>query len=631
MTLQTKPTYTPSDDQIQACHMLDSWRETITNSKRNRYDEFAVVQGGAGVGKTTVISKWIKDTGYEQENIITLAVSAIASRNAMTKVNASASYTVAQLIKQPITELDCRLLSQNVEECGDPNINVVSRFSHPKRLLQYLERVINANVFNEEGQDEIKKVHQYIETTYAQAIQNRTNELIVLAKSKKSQQSSTAEEIQLSAHNQAVMEISTTLDTLDIQELNKLTSIIKFKHKTEFLTRDDALEKKPAIFDDVEIIFFDEISMCDEADMILIRKMAKRFKILVVCAGDWAQIKPVSGEPNMFIAMTPESNYDWFARLTTTHRQNPSSFLFQFVQNLRNGLNLRDAYNEIYAQALNEKTKIGDVFVGNINQLAENVSNQILTNADCVLTYKNKDVAMLTERVRRTLFPKKCHEFGFETAIQLGEKIMITMNEPSMRAEKSKQIINNATRLVNGMTGTVVTIRPLEQFYDSVSNYLARKKRPKLLARWHKTYENLKNSGLVQVTVIFEDLTKPQTFWLNRFEFNNPRVSESTLKNLSESRNFIYDYTAFQDFLQDKNSPLYCVLHETILYATYGYVLTAHRAQGREWDNVVYYEDMCCRIHPNAHDTLRDVRYSAPTRAKKILYVMHNLKQKTTS
>jgi len=626
MTTQTKPTYTPSDDQIQACQMLDAWREQITNSKRNRYDEFAIVQGGAGVGKTTVISKWIKDTGYEQENIITLAVSAIASRNAMTKVNASASYTVAQLIKQPVTELDCRLPTQNVEECDDPNINVVSRFSHPKRLLQYLERVVDAEIFNKEGQEEVNKVRTYIEETYANAIQDRTDELIILAKSKKSQQSATAEEIQLSAHNQAVMEISTTLDTLDIQELNKITPVLKFKHKTEFLTRDDALAKKPSIFDDVEIIFFDEVSMCDEADMILIRKLAKRFNILVVCAGDWAQIKPVNGEPNTFIAMTPESNYDWFTRLTTTHRQSPSSFLFHFVQNLRNGLNLRDAYNEIHQQAQNEKTTIGDVFVGNINRLAENVSNHVLTSADCVLTYKNKDVAMLTERIRRTLFPEKCHEFGFETAIQLGEKIMITTNEPSMRAEKSKIIINNATRLVNGMTGTVVAIRPVTQFYDDVSTYLSRKKRKTLLARWHKTYEGLKDSGLVQVTVIFEDLTKPQTFWLNRFEFNNPRVSESTLKNLSEARTFVHDYTAFQDFLQDKNSPLYCTLHETIVYATYGYVLTAHRAQGREWNNVVYYEDMNSRVHPNAHDTLRDVRYSAPTRAKKMLYVMHNLR-----
>lgn len=626
MTTQTKPTYTPSNDQVQACHMLDAWRKQITNSKRNRYDEFAIVQGGAGVGKTTVISNWINETGYEPKNVVTLAVSAIASRNAMTKVNASASYTVAQLIKQPITELDCRLPAQNVEECGNPNINVVSRFSHPKRLLHYLERVIDAGVFNAEGQDEVNKVREYIEQTYALAVQNRTNELVILAKSKKSQQSSTAEEIQLSAHNQAIVEINTTLDTLDIQELNKITPILKFKHKTEFLTRDDALAKKPSIFDDVEIIFFDEVSMCDEADMILIRKMAKRFKILVVCAGDWAQIKPVSGEPNTFIAMTPESNYDWFARLTTTHRQNPSSFLFQFVQNLRNGLNLRDAYNDIYQQAQNEKTTINDVFVGNINRLAENVSNHVLTSADCVLTYKNKDVAMLTERIRRTLFPEKCHEFGFETAIQLGEKIMITTNEPSMRAEKSKQIINNGTRLVNGMTGTIVAIRPVAQFYDDMSNYLSRKKRPKMLAHWHKAYENLKDSGLVQVTVIFEDLTKPQTFWLNRFEFNNPRVSEATLKNLSEARTFVHGYTDFKNFLQDKNSPLYCTLHETIVYATYGYVLTAHRAQGREWNNVVYYEDMNCRVHPNAHDTLRDVRYSAPTRAKKILYVMHNLK-----
>lgn len=625
MTTLTQTTYNPSTDQIKTRQMLDAWYRQIKNSKRNRHDEFAVVQGGAGTGKTTTIAKWLRDSGFESQDIITLAVSAIASRNAMAKVDASASYTVAQLIKQPITELDCRLPKNVVEECGSMEIHTVARFNHPVRLTQYLDRVIDEGVFNAEGTKQIEKVKAYIKQTYDVAVENRTNELLILAKQKKKAQSKPPEKQRESCYNQAVMEIKTTLDILDIEELNTITSIVKFKHKTEFLTRDNALSQKPAIFQDVKIIFFDEISMCDESDMLLLRKMAKRFKIHIVCAGDWAQIKPVNGEPNTFIAMTPESNYDWFARLTTTHRQSPSSFLFQFVQHLRNGSTLRDAYNAIHQQALNETTQISDVFVGNINRLGDDVANQILVNSDCVLTYKNKDVEMLTKRIRKKLYPAHANDFGFDVNIQLGEKIMITMNEANMRDGKTKHITNSATRLVNGMTGTVVSMKPLSQFYDSVSHYLMTTRKPKLLARWHKIYENLKNSGLIQATVIFEDITKPQTFWLNRLNFNNPRVSESALKNLSEASSFIYDYSALHDFLQDKKSPLYCPMHEYVIYATYGYVLTAHRAQGREWDNVVYYEDMCSWTHPNSVQTMKDVRYSAPTRAKKILYVMHNL------
>lgn len=592
-----------SPDQADAQTKLTQWYNRVQSSKN--FSELFALQGGAGTGKTTIISDWFQKMGIPNEHVFTMAVSANTSENAREKTNAGYAITVASFIKSPKHEVIIKEPRKHVKNPQNIHINNLSEFS------AYVVSMLKDDT-KWKGYENEKKAFRDAYKKSLDLLNIQTN-----AKNLHGQRYTNRPQTITSVSINDIPP-SLLLEDLNIKSFEHLLPELEMRHETKFITNYG--DKRPQALRYMQIGFLDEVGMMTQKDIQTIEVAAARYNIAIVTAGDIDQIPPVGGEVNHLIKRQP-GDVD-MARLTTTHRQSKSSYLYQYAELLKQGASLREAYNLIYNHAKNNNTTITDVHVRNEQTLQANGSlGSLLNSADCIVTFKNKDVRRLTRNVRLEIYAQEAKtQFDFENVVLNGERIIITTNESQLKNKQGEIDMYLAkSRLVNGTTGVVMRVyTPAEmaKLHNMQGN-----------PQWLKLERELDTYGVVCADIYVEGMLKLQRVWLNTIEFSDPRISQNTLRNQTKYLPAIsFYYRFYQNVLSNEKHPMYNPYHPQIVYASYGYVMSAHKAQGREWNNVIYYEDITGYIHPDAMSSMRNIRYSGVTRAKKSLILLHNSK-----
>lgn len=560
--------YQPSPDQLQAMDALNKWYHYVLQT--GDYTSFFTLQGGAGTGKTTTVAEWWKNKTGKPETMIALAASAITARNAQNKTDARRSYTTASFLKAPMLRLACTNLDGQMAYFDDfHEVYLMFKMIHEDNTILPNHRKEMDDIWTK-----IQKTSTHVKSKGYQL----------------------------------------TLDDLDVEYINKKAPFFKARIFSEFTFRQHEAKPTPEL-KQIKIAFFDEIGMVNERDLTELKKRAMREKIAFVLAGDIDQIPPVDGKLNTHIQKQPGDLH--MHRLTTSHRQSPTSYLYQYSNDLTKGYTLLDAYARILEDAKQKGIQISDVHQASRPTLEKNGTlARTLSKADVIVTFMNKDVKDLTRILREYIYPQhKQIDINFHQSVYVGERIVITANE------QLPKDANPFKRLVNGMEGTVIRIHDIKDITRKVKHAGSYSQ----VRDWKDKLKMIRKTGLLNVDVLFDEFPgKPVNIWLNVLLFDNPRMSSTELYNTSMYRMYPNEYDDFkEDVLSNPSHPLYNEDHQSIMYASYGYVLSAHKAQGREWDNVIYYEDTKRRNSGEFVTTMRKIRYSGVTRAKKNILLLH--------
>lgn len=522
-----------SSDQQAALQAMTSWY-------RQPSDEPFILKGPAGTGKSTLVGQFLKQANIEADSVLTLATSGIAVQNIYKKSGGSIAKTIAAFLKMPQRAIVVQSTGPWANH-RPVSVGTLSEFYIIlKKLMKSLSDVDAARV-----RAQFQKARQQTKAKAMHAARN-------------------------SSYNP-----DNDLGVLDIEAFNQIfhqpSKKPLFELSTEFVDRDPSAETQDSVY---SLIVVDEVGMVSTHDLTRVLSIAAGMHTHVLGVGDDGQLPPVKESLNPWITLPSDAAN--VAALTTVHRQGAGSYLVALDQYLYQGVDLMPALNQVQQLAQSEHHAVNDVFWGSRQALeaqGPDTLAKVLASASMVITPLNRNVQALTQIMRR-------YKFGLSNGIMdarplLNDRVMVTLNEPT--AADDAPIVGGPVRLVNGMTGQIVKVHPR----DEVKSHLSK-------AMW-KLYDQL---SLLCVDILFDDMDEPiEELFINTAMFNDPRVNERTLENRSLFREYPRRYHEFADeVLNNQQSYYFHAYHHDILYLSFGYVLTVHKAQGREWDCGVYYE-----------------------------------------
>lgn len=358
------------------------------------------------------------------------------------------------------------------------------------------------------------------------------------------------------------------------------------KEETDFEFLDiDIISKNISIFD---LIVIDEISMISDEMMtnlelaIEFLMMDEKYPQLLLC-GDGGQLKQVEGEPNKFVI--EKVNDETIFELTKIYRSTDEiSHLSSFVRKkfpLKNLNVLRP--NTVFET----NGTIADLIMEN---------KEILQNSDCVLSFTNEVIDKVNSFIRLV------KGYSSTSGVKKGERILVTKNTGRINGEiafsNGEQWTISEIYNIKEMEGLLIGLREEFSKEESVVNSI-------------DTILNSFNlEEPVVILVLLENkLGIKKKAWI-RYDLTDKKMS-------------FLDRTIAQDI-----DALYKLVENADIFpcfvpCTFAYAMTVHKAQGSEFDNVVYIvSDRDLRI-ANISGSATNLSYTAITRAKKDIKIIY--------
>jgi ATP-dependent exoDNAse (exonuclease V), alpha subunit - helicase superfamily I member len=303
--------------------------------------------------------------------------------------------------------------------------------------------------------------------------------------------------------------------------------------------------------DDIDTAF--KLLIIDEWGMVSEDKsqVLRRLGVPFLALGDPYQLKPVGAVQNSLIV--DRSRTDFYHELTTTHRQAGDNPILQIATSARNNKNWRKTASHVKGE-----------HVGILSSIASSNAKlaNLIARSDVVLSASNASVRAYNKLGHDKVYDNK-------TLLGAGEKILFTMNTTTKDSSGAPLFTN----------GTLGTIGEVKEIYD--------------------------NYGLAKVTVIVDDVTTEVI--VNTLNLTDSRVSRS---NLNNSRGGRIQRTLAKRAFVDIAS--FGTDVDEIVFIAYGYAMTVHKSQGKEWPNVVFDTDVPAQMRSNEASLI----YTGITRAK---------------
>ena len=297
-----------------------------------------------------------------------------------------------------------------------------------------------------------------------------------------------------------------------------------------------------------KLLIIDEWGMVSQEKADVLRQLGVPFLAL----GDPYQLKPVGATQNALITDTSRTGY--YHELTTTHRQAGDNPILAVATSARQNKNWRQTARQVAGS---------NVATLNIAKLTKTRLADLIARADVVLSASNASV-----RQYNALGHQHVYDVDNDT-VGINEKILFTMNTHAKDQ-------SGAPLFTNGTLGTI-----------------------------NKIYQEYPEFGLAHVQVLVDSQTTDVI--INTLNLTDSRVSKSAL-NKSHSQS-VQNILAKRAYIEVAS--LGGELDE-IVYVAYGYAMTVHKSQGKEWANVVFDADVPTRMRSHEAPLI----YTGITRAK---------------
>lgn len=318
-------------------------------------------------------------------------------------------------------------------------------------------------------------------------------------------------------------------------------------------------------------IIVDEWSMvnADVADLLVMS--AKLLGTKLILCGDGGQLEPVEGAPNRYLGMTEGRHTAVIERNNTTFYA--TVYVHELNKILRSNDSVAQLAQEIRAGQCIAALEESDSFIReqetNPKQLVAKHPD-LFRNAGAVVTFRNKNVTAFNNELRAL--------HGRSGSICEKDRLVCTMNTYGEHA--------GAFRNGEIMTVTETNGSSIQRDIDTLEAIANNDDASSLL----EVVNHINLGNLVGVTLDSDGTVKTAFVWDDKGKV--PYYKKRT-------------YAKMVNALQNLNSP--------IIMTQYAYALTVHKAQGSEWDNVVYVTsayDLKLLSSPN-------MPYTAVTRAKR--------------
>lgn len=565
-----------SKDQKVAVNLLTKWYQNYTAGN----DDIAIVKGLAGTGKSTIVSEFMKNVHITNQNIVTLASSGIAVKNIRDKTQTENAMTIASFIKTPQTTYKLVILNDKDKIVKEYPLRSTGDRGERGSLFDEIIHMVKTRRLCETNTDyqKLKNELSIQKTQYLQNLKDQPN-------------------VSQNPINIALSQ----LFELSNKQTPQLYSDVNFSYRKD--VRNDEFDLNKQFNGPIKLLVIDEVGMVSQPDLDVLIRIAHQLAIPVVGLGDEHQLLPVKAKDFNWQLLQPAGTHTkngttvYTAELTQVHRQSNTSYLSILAKEFTQDTSLYDGLMHVMNQANGQP--INDINVLELNRISNQKRETIFTYADVILTYTNKDVKNLTKVARFYRFKKNLPPIPYQ-----GETILITQNESGNNFG-----FKNGERFI------------IDKVYDDEEVYqLGLGDDGKPIKSWVTAYNNMKN--LVRCFDLRE-LNSNKVYhrcWISLSKFDDPKVSYKLLMNT------LHDDTCrrLHHFQQNVLShglageEVINTIHNQILFATFGYALTVHKAQGLEFDNVIYYEPSW-QIQ---HTDLTKLRYTAITRAKQNLLVL---------
>lgn len=584
-----------SNDQKVAVQLVTDW---FTDKYFKNPRSMSIIKGYAGTGKSTIVQEFMNHVGLSKQNVLTLATSGIAVKNIQEKTQTQNAMTVSSFIKVPHVKFKLNTIDVNNNLVKTFNLQSDDNIKNHGRIFDEISEVIDANDL----------AHQ----------KGRFNEIMKMLKAAKAQYLSENKD----ENERASIDIESLNREFDALFNNSGHARPQLHQDVEFLNRDDIEDNKFDIDkktgNTIRLIVIDEVGMVTDEDLTTIINISENLNVPVLGLGDENQLPPVKSGFNWALLQDSGKHVSkqditvYTAKLTQVHRQDDSSGLNIFAQKFTkrpDGSQDNESIPHALVELQNELPHLKDVKYYEFDLKNNQYNHNLFKYADVIITYMNKNVMHLNYLARQYKFqtptpPKKP---------QVGETILITQNE------KKQPTISGSELFKNGERFTIKKVYNDDEIkHFALSTRDDGTKVP--LKQWVEKYEEIKN--YVMCVDLFNSHGIKHHIWLNTYMFSEPHISYTHIlnygRNRMASRIARFDKQGINSGLLDDGN--INKDHPHIVYATFGYALTVYKAQGLEFNNVVYYEAPW-ELYRNMNNPAAR-RYTAITRAKKNLLVM---------
>lgn len=563
-----------SNDQKVAISLLSDWYRNYQPSD----NDMVIIKGLAGTGKSTIMSEFMKKAHITNQNIVTLASSGIAVKNIRDKTHTENAMTIASFIKTPQTTFKLVTTDSNGKILKEFPLKSTGSGGERGHLFDEVNEMVQTRRLcdNQVTYDKVKNELSIQKAQYLSTIQDQP-------------------QVEKNPINIAFNKIFQSSS----KPTPQLYSDVKFTYRDD--VQDDSFDLSKKFDNQIKLLIIDEVGMVSQVDLDVLINLAHQLKVPLVGLGDEHQLLPVKAKDFNWQLLQPSGSHTkngvtvYTAELTQVHRQSDSSYLSILAKEFTEDKSLYDGLMNVMHQANGHP--ISDVGVLELNKISNQRREAIFNYANVILTYTNKDVQNLTKLARFYRFKKQLPPIPYPK-----ETILITQNESG-----------NALGFKNGERLVIDKIYSDEEVYR-----MGLGDDGKPLKQWVKAYDNIKN--IVKCFDLRDGGKIHHRCWMSLAKFDNPKVNSSLLSNTLHDGTYPRISSFEKNFLQGGivGDDIINHTHDQVLFATFGYALTVHKAQGLEFDNVIYYEPSW----QVQNTDLTKLRYTAITRAKKNLLVL---------
>ena len=324
------------------------------------------------------------------------------------------------------------------------------------------------------------------------------------------------------------------------------------------------------------LIICDEASMLDDGLIKDLREFAAKFRHKILYVGDNFQLPPVN-KSKFTVFDLPEKD-----KITMTHicRQEEDSSIILYATALR----------EVGRDAFIPSSSLGDIIVDKEANIWKEYIKSLQNNEDSTLiVWRN------VERIK----------YNLKARAMLKHSGNISAGEPLM-------VISNSTHYNNG------EVFHLNEKFTHLSN---------TKITYSDGYAYGRYGSCISINEANAELILTETgvpiLFFPRFE--KPSLYHTQVR-ASEIDKILPEN--IKSYFIEENKKGRLSLNRNVVIATYGYAITAHKAQGSQWDNVFIEE--ACRfasnsITPEKREEEARWLYTAITRASKKLYLSSSI------
>lgn len=411
----------------------------------------------------------------------------------------------------------------------------------------------------------------------------------------------------------------TSLTKDQIQVLRTALKIDKMRQKSGFPTfKKELVTIKPYLYDNDNIILKldvkfshkskneanEQLIIIDEAGMVPQKDIDRliQLKIPIIMCADKYQIGPVNPDNKPEYRQNDyvnDDSYRYGYELTELMRQQAANPVLELASAIKDGYNVMPYYKDISNPSGTIKIMTKDAAIA-MNQKGQNFWDALLTYA-AIQAPSGDWIALCHRNDYVSGFNIKAHEKYQEInklsheVVQENEPLIITMNNKS------------SMDLTNGTTCKLVEIHKRSKFF-----------------------------------VIADVLVNDKIFYnvaVNTYEMYNPRINQNFNKPTSKipalaqfyanNDNQFSQYEVEQykkDIIsltnEDRTSDPDLDQADYLLFVTYGYAMTIHKAQGKEWHTVALLSTTPAYYWSSANYQNKELYYTAVTRTMFILNIV---------